>query len=648
MDFQAAATQPRKINIYPVLIADGPGHEALYIYGGALALGNILSYAKVYQQGSLRQHYNFEPLINRKQDDFAELLQAVVAKDVETPSIWLISSYVWNHNNNIYWAKKIKELLPSSIIIAGGPHIPDYEQDSYNFFIDHSEIDITVRDEGEITFAELLADLKNCIAVGGYDSLLNVSGITFRLNGKIIRTPDRPRNRDMSIYPSPYISGEFNDASFENLEGMMLETNRGCPFGCTFCDWGSATLQKFSHFELSRVKKDIDFIASKKAKSVYLTDSNFGAFARDLEISEYIAGVKKHTGYPISLGSSFAKNASEMLAKITAVLKDSNLKGSGIISIQSTDRKVLETIRRDNIRQGNHEKLIQIFKDNDLHLSSELMIGLPGQTVESHKNDLQYFFDRKLMTSAFYTSLMPNAPMNEPTYRETHKIATDSEGFVVSTATFSRDDYDEMKALFLSFQFHYVLGVLKYFLYYLQVEHSIKAMDFLWGIMKESRVNQKEFPLNHAIHKNLLSKIDDRLKGSPNLRWKTEDCEFLFQNLHDYFDEIIKFVYSRYGLTIPSTELKTLCLVQEAVMPQIEKTVPLSISLPHDFAEYFKQIKSVTNIENMPKNFMPLSSFANGALSVSALKNKTIKRLNLARLDLYKDAGWELRSVLRF
>ena len=33
----------------------------------------------------------------------------------------------------------------------------------------------------------------------------------------------------------------------------MLESNRGCPYGCTFCDWGSATLSKVRNFDLDRV-----------------------------------------------------------------------------------------------------------------------------------------------------------------------------------------------------------------------------------------------------------------------------------------------------------------------------------------------------------------------------------------------------------
>ena len=640
-------SENRKIKVHSAMVADGPGSEGVFTYASVLPLGMLISYSKSHKNGLLCRTFDFQQLVNRGEKDFCRLVDTQ-SIDPQGPSVWLFSSYVWNHASNMELSRYVRVRLPKSIIIVGGPHIPAYQDEAKAFFEKEKQVDIAVRGQGEITLAETLEIIAAHTDIYTNLKLETVPGITFRTNNGIIRTTDRSRNMNLGILPSPYLTGEFDDPSFNSMEGMMLETNRGCPFGCTFCDWGSATLQKFSLFDLDRVKNEIDFIASKKARAIYLTDSNFGAFERDVEIAQYIADTKRKYGFPESFGSSFAKNASEKLVRITRILHEAKLKSAGMISIQSTDQAVLKTIERSNIKQEKHEKLIGIFKKEKIFLSSELMIGLPGQTVDSHKNDLQYFFDRKIVTTAFCTQIMPNAPMNEPSYREKDKIVTDVDGFVVSASTFSESDYRFMIKIFLSYQFFYGLGALKYFLYYLQMEHTIKAMDFIKSLLLVSEANPDTYPLNFSLQNKLLKSMDTRMKGLPTLHWNTTDSAFIFNQLDAYYKEIVKFTFQQYGVEIPHGDLATLLVVQKAVMPVIGKKVPLEVQMEHDFVRYFDQIKQTDVVSLPPAGFRPLSSFSPGSLLVRARVAKTIDHLNLARVDLQTAAGWELKSGLKF
>ena len=62
------------------------------------------------------------------------------------------------------------------------------------------------------------------------------------------------------------------------------ETNRGCPFQCTFCDWGSATKTKVRKWERDRLFKEIEWFADNKIPYIDCCDANFGIFVeRDLE-----------------------------------------------------------------------------------------------------------------------------------------------------------------------------------------------------------------------------------------------------------------------------------------------------------------------------------------------------------------------------
>lgn len=634
-------TQATKTRVYALTLLR-EWDPVLTANGSALPLGCLMSYAKAHKAGTLTEFFDFRPLKNCMPTEWHYYPDEAAA---HRGSIWLVSSYVWNHEDNLEIARQIKEADPTAMIIAGGPHIPAYEAECQAFLQTHPYIDITSRGEGEVTLAEILERVAEVRRAGCEIELSGVNGITYRKGGQLQRNPDRIKTRDLDKFPSPYLTGEFEDASFDDLPLMILETNRGCPFGCTFCDWGSATLQKFSLFDLDRVKQEIVLIAKKRIESLYLGDSNFGAFDRDIEIAQAIADAKRKYGYPKQFGTSFAKNASPRLAKIIKILSQEKLIHIGLISIQSTDKETLDAINRSNIKNEKYEKLIEIFKQEKLNLSSELLIGLPGQTVQSHKEDLQFFIDRKLMTIAYCTAVMPNAPMNEPGYRKKYQIVTDKNGYVMSTSTFSNEERKQMIKLFLSFQFFYGAGVLRYFLYHLQMEHSIRFMDFVESYLNFSAEHRATYPISYQLQNDLLSM---RREWSPSLEWTPDEGIFLFCHLEEFYAEVVGFTKEHYKLNLSADIEKTLVDAQIAVMPSLGKTVPFSVALPHDLPAYIQQIKELPVADHRPDNFRPLSSFPATVMKVSALKNKTIDSVGLVKFDRWTGAGFELRSPLRF
>ena len=93
------------------------------------------------------------------------------------------------------------------------------------------------------------------------------------------------------------------DAYGEAHEGTaIIETNRGCPYGCTFCDWGSATLSRIRKFDLERVFAELEWCARNGSTRIGLADANFGIFERDVDIAEKIAELKAQYGYPKMFG----------------------------------------------------------------------------------------------------------------------------------------------------------------------------------------------------------------------------------------------------------------------------------------------------------------------------------------------------------
>jgi hypothetical protein len=467
----------------------------------------------------------------------------------------------------------------------------------------------------------------------------------FQGKNKITRTPDRIRNRDLDIFPSPYITGEFDNESFENLPMMVMETNRGCPFGCTFCDWGSATMQKFSLFNIDRIKREIEIIGKKNTRLIYIADSNFGVFERDIDITKSIIETKKKYKHPELCGCNFAKNASTRLAEIIKLMREKKLMNLGLISLQSSDLDVLSAIKRENIKNEKYEKLIDIFRNEKLKLSSELLIGLPEQTVESFKKDLQFFVDRKLTTVVYMTAVMPNAPMNDPEYKKKYNIEINKNGHVISTSSFSKKDREMMIKLSLGFQFFYAIGVLKYYLYFLQIEHSIPVMDFIFDLIEESLQPSPHYPILFRLQKDLLVA---KSEYSPSISWDSREAEFIFDNIHDFYNEISLFTKKKYGITLKTPEEKTLFDAHKAIMRSTGKILPFSIELEYDLVAYVNQIRNCTVVSHQLDDFKPLMSMPPGILKVSSQKNKAISNLDFINYDRHGFSGWELKSALRF
>ena len=206
---------------------------------------------------------------------------------------------------------------------------------------------------------------------------------------------------------------------------MILETNRGCPYGCTFCDWGSATASKIRKFDLDRVLAELEWTAKAKTAAISIADANFGLFPRDVDIARKAAALKKETGYPRGFGGNYAKNTVTHMRQIIDVLAEGNILSLGTLSLQSMDENTLDVINRANIKTEKYDALAVEMRNSDLALTAELMMGLPGSTLHSFREDLQQCIDRELPARVNMTTLLVNSPMNDPEYIKKHEIKTD-------------------------------------------------------------------------------------------------------------------------------------------------------------------------------------------------------------------------------
>lgn len=603
----------KKIGVYPVSL--GSNREPLEYWSSFYALGCLVAYAKVHRDGELLERFDFGRITPVQGRHVPELM----TQFPKQPGVYLMSSYVWNHQVNCDFAQRLKQRSPGSLIVVGGPHIPRDPKACEKYLAEHPYVDVAVRHEGEVTLAEILRH----IGQSGVDpsdllrvDLSTVEGLTFRQKGSFVRTPDRARFLDLGIYPSPYTTGEF-DHWVDDKSYLPVETNRGCPYGCTFCDWGAATLAKIARLSDERVFGEVEFAAKHRIQVIGFCDANFGILPRDVDIARHIVAMKEKYGYPREVGYTNAKTASPRLTEIIKVLSDAGLISSGQISMQTTDDQILENVQRANIKMSEYRKMITFFHKEDIPAVSDIMLGLPGQTFETCKKDLQFCFDHKVTAMLFATSVMPNAPMADEAYQKKFEIVVGADGFVESTYSFTRDDYGRMFDLALAYKLFIKLGLLKYLLYYAQIEHGVQALDFIARWLELSVTAADRYPISGRVRHDLIDRDRDAaLKDWMLVFWSDEQAQFLFDSMEDFHAEIVRFFEQEYGLCLDGTDARAVLMANREIMPKKGRPMPARVPLDHDVAGYFAALRQVPSVATLPDDYVPLKKRGPGHLDL--------------------------------
>jgi hypothetical protein len=248
-----------------------------------------------------------------------------------------------------------------------------------------------------------------------------------------------------------------------------------------------------------------------------------------------------------------------------------------------------------------------------------MMLGLPGQTFETCKADLQFFFDHKVLAVLFATSVMPNAPMADEEYRRKFRIELDADGMVESTYSFTREDYAKMFDLCLAYKLFVKLGLLRYFLYYVQIEHGVKAMDFIAHWLEKVSEGSELYPISSKIRSDLLGR--DYRGGRKDwlvLFWTDAQGRFLFDSLSDFQQEIVRFFAREYDVELGGSAVEAVLTANREVMPRKDRPTPANVPLAHDVPGYFAALRKLPNVLSAAADHVPLSSRPPGSLELRA------------------------------
>ena len=501
-------------------------------------------------------------------------------KECHDTDILLCSCYVWNWEITKYLASEVKKINPNCTIIFGGAQIPDLAQD---FFKQHPYVDIIAHGEGEYILENILtAYLKD-------KDYSQVKGI----ETKEFRNQLQERINELDNLPSPYLTNTVWDL-VEKVDGIRWivgwETNRGCPYACTFCDWGSATFTKVRKWEESRLFKEIEWFAENKIPYIDCCDANFGIFQeRDFRIAEKLKEVALKTNYPERVRPAWAKNSSEKIIPIAKQLQDGGILGAVTLAVQSLDPDTLKIVKRANIKFDTFSELASTFRKNGIPTYTELIMGMPGETLQSFKDGLDSIAMTKVDTVFIYNcTVLPNAPMNVPEYREKYKIKIvrspimlvhssihnrgthqEYEEIVVETSTCSCEDLKETYLYSWCFLTLQSLGILKHIATYYNIVHNIRYTKFYEVFMEFCRTAKSIFSdeVNHVIEfrdggytGKGWDEYDPKLG---DIMWPIEEASWLRltynkEKFHQDAERLVSFIDKKFNLNTPEKLLNDL------------------------------------------------------------------------------------------
>jgi radical SAM superfamily enzyme YgiQ (UPF0313 family) len=352
--------------------------------------------------------------------------QVVYYLSQSKPDVVGFSCYCWNIEKVLDTARIVKTIYPDIRIVLGGPEVgpigPKYLRE-YPF------LDVVIKGEGEITFAELLKYYL------GQGRLEEIAGISCRFNDKIIETRDRPPIEDLSEIPSPYVEGILTPRD----KVSYIETYRGCIFKCHYCFEGK-NLPKLRFFPDERVKREIElFLSHPDIKTFHFVDTVFNFRKERLEkIAGMIAAANRY-GAELRTVEIIAEFVDEETVK--------QFKKAHVCSVETGPQTVNEDTLRNVNRFYKAEQFrngVRLLEENGIEVTTDLIIGLPGDTFFKFIKSVKTISNMKPTTIVFsILHVLPGTVLYDKSQGFGLKFDDKAPHLVLGTPDFPYEDIDK-------------------------------------------------------------------------------------------------------------------------------------------------------------------------------------------------------------
>lgn len=297
--------------------------------------------------------------INTRVIDIAESLL------IDRPKIIGLGVYIWNATETLQLVHLLKTISPETIIILGGPEV-SYEYEDQQLV---SLADYVITGQADLAFKELCEDLLN--------------------NQKPINKIIHPLPLELSQIKLPY--DYYTDEDVSNRI-IYVEASRGCPFKCEFCL--SALDKTVYPFDLALFLGEMDKLYQRGVRHFKFVDRTFNLKVdTSIKIMRFFLDIMDETNSQ-NLFLHFELIPDHLPEKLKSTISEfpeGSLQFE--IGIQSLNPEVQTIISRKQNTQKVNDNLNWIRNHSSAHIHADLIIGLPGENIESFAHGLNQLYN---------------------------------------------------------------------------------------------------------------------------------------------------------------------------------------------------------------------------------------------------------------
>ncbi len=321
-----------------------------------------------------------EYTINNRMEDILEDIYR------RKPDVIGFSCYIWNIGMVEKLMGELHKLLPGLPLFLGGPEVT-YDADK--LLRKYPYLTGIFIGEGEATFAQVVKYyVKNAPAAGAEMPPGKQSAAGEEANvpdeepesledipGLMLRSGMTPARKPLNLTDVPFLYDDM--APFTNRI-IYYETQRGCPFRCSYCLSSIDKTVRFRDIEV--VKKELAFFLEKKVKQVKFVDRTFNcshdhAMAIWQYLYEHDNGV---TNFHFEIaGDILREDEIALVAKMRPGLVQFE------IGVQSTNTETLREIRRVMDIEKLKQVVAALKAAHNVHIHLDLIAGLPYENYDS-------------------------------------------------------------------------------------------------------------------------------------------------------------------------------------------------------------------------------------------------------------------------